>query len=125
MKSRSLRILVGLALCIAAACLVSTRKTEAAAPTFLYWSDPHVKTNSVAGCFGFAKQTMSLEHAQNIRVVPIEVSGTIGGTYAAITCIGTAPEPTAVVMVVGTNQNETARVRDALANRIKGIVRFD
>lgn len=125
-SSRSLSVMVvGCAVLVAIACLISSAPTRAAGPTFLYWSDPHVRTGSVASCFAFAKQTMTWKHAQNMRVIPIEVSGTIGGTYAAITCIGTAPDATAVVMVVGTAQNETVQVRDELANHIKGIVRFD
>lgn len=68
---------------------------------------------------------MSWKHAQGIRVIPIKVSGTIGGTYAAITCIGTAPSVTAMVMVVGANQNETMQVIDALADHIKKITVID
>ena len=126
MKPRSLSvILVGLALSLVAACLVSTRPTRAAGSTFLYWSDPRLRTGSVSNCFSFAKQTMSWKDAQGIRVIPIEVSATIGGTYAAITCIGTAPNVTAMVMVLGTNQSETMQVRDALADHIKKITIID
>jgi hypothetical protein len=120
MKPRSLSvILVGVA--IFTACLVSTKTTRAAGSTYLYWSDPHVTTGSTSHCYSFAKQTMSWKQARGVRVIPIEVSGTIGSTYAAITCIGTSPNVTAMVMVVGPNQNETIQVRDALANHIKGI----
>src|SRR5262245_57851969 len=106
MKPRSLSvILVGVA--IVTACLVSTRSTRAAGSTYLYWSDPHVTTGSVSNCYSFAKQTMSWKQARGVRVIPIEVSGTIGSSYAAITCIGTSPNVTAMVMVVGPNQNET------------------
>ena len=124
MKSRSISVvLVGIA--IVAACLVSTRPTRAGSPTYLYWSDPHVRTGSVPHCYSFAKQTMSWKQARGVRVLPIEVSGTIGSSYAAITCIGTAPNATAVVMVVGPNQGETMQVRDALADHIKGITIID
>src|SRR5215471_5108924 len=117
MKLRSLGlILFGSGLFLGGACLVSNSRTQAAGPMFLYWAGPHVKTGSVATCFGFAKDAMREQRAQNVRVSPNEVAGTIGGAYAAITCIGTLPEATAVVMVVGTNQTETMQVKDGLAN---------
>jgi hypothetical protein len=53
------------------------------------------------------------------------VAGSAPGVYAAITCIGTAPRVTAVVMVTGDNGGTVAQTRDALRNKIAGIVNFD
>ena len=59
---------------------------------------------------------------QNIRHSPSEVTGWSGGTYAAITCVGTSPRATAVVATVGGNNNEAARLRDLLREKIHGII---
>lgn len=92
---------------------------------FLQWGSTAVKTASVPSCFTFAETAMRGLNFQNIRRSQAEVTGSSGGTYAAVTCIATAPRATAVVMVVGDNGPETARVRDSLRSKIAGIIRFD
>ena len=91
----------------------------------LYWGATPVKTNSVGTCIQFAGDAMRLSNMQNIRKSANEVAGTSGGTYAAITCVGTGPQATALVMVAGDNGTETMRIRDALKNKIAGMIRFD
>ena len=92
---------------------------------FLYWGSAAVKTASVRGCFDFAYDAMRGLNFQRIRRLQAEVTGSSRGTYAAITCVATAPRATAIVMVVGDNDSETARVRDSLRSKIAGITRFD
>ena len=91
----------------------------------LYWASTAVHTNSIRTCFTFAMDSMRTLHFQNIRQSPSEVAGSAPGVYAAITCIGTAPRVTAVVMVAGDNGGATAQARDALRNKIAGIVPID
>jgi hypothetical protein len=102
---------------------LSTAQTAQAA--YLYWGSTAVRTASVKVCFDFAHDTLRNLNFQNIRRSQNEVAGSSGGSYAAITCVATSSRATAVVMVVGDNGSETARVRDSLRNKIAGITRFD
>ena len=68
---------------------------------------------------------MRLSNVQNIRKLPNEVAGTIGNNYAAITCVGTSRQATAIIMVAGENAAETTRLRDTLRAKIAGMIRFD
>ena len=92
---------------------------------YLYWGSPTLNTGSVRTGFDFASDALRLEGFSNIRRSASEVTGSKGGTYVAITCVGTAPRVTAVVMVTGSNNAETAQVRDQVVRKIKGIIRFD
>ena len=91
---------------------------------FLYWAAPTLKTGSVKTGYSFAQTALRNQGAQNLRVSANEVSGSIGRTYVAVTCIGT-PRVTAVVMSVGPDGGETSRARDAVSNAISKIVSFD
>jgi hypothetical protein len=113
----------GVIAAVAGAALLQIPGTVHAA--FLYWGSTAVRTASVRDCFGFAYDAMRGLNFQRIRRLQTEVTGSSGGTYAAITCVATAPRATAIVMVVGDNDSETARVRDSLRNKIAGIIRFD
>ncbi len=93
--------------------------------TFLYWASHTVKTDSIRTCYDFANDVLRQQNFQNIRRSESEVTGSSGGSYAAITCIATKPQATAVVMVVGSDGNETAKIRENLSKKIAGIVRFD
>jgi hypothetical protein len=115
--------MAGVTLSLIGVSFLSTAKTAQAA--YLYWGSTAVKTASTKTCFDFAYDTMRNLNFQNIRRSQNEVAGSSGGSYAAITCVATAPRTTAMVMVVGDNGNETARVRDDLRNKIAGIIRFD
>jgi len=98
---------------------------DTAGGSFLYWAAPQVKTSSINTCYAFASDAMRHQNFQNIRRSGSEVTGSSGSTYAAITCIGTTPRATAVVMVVGSNGQETSQVRDNLRKKIAGIVQID
>lgn len=115
--------MAGVTLSLMGVSFLSTAKTAQAA--YLYWGSTAVKTASTKTCFDFAYDTMRNLNFQNIRRSQNEVAGSSSGSYAAITCFATAPRATAIVMVVGDNGNETARVRDDLRNKIAGIIRFD
>ena len=122
-KSLKSRVMVGLSLSLVGVSFLSSAKTAQAA--FLYWGSTTVNTASTRTCFDFAYDTMRNLNFQNIRRSQNEVAGSSEESYAAITCVATAPRTTAIVMVVGDNGSETARVRDDLCNKIAGIIRFD
>ncbi|HAX80085.1 MAG TPA: hypothetical protein DCY88_30675 [Cyanobacteria bacterium UBA11372] len=102
---------------------LSTAKPAQAA--YLYWGSTAVRTASTRTCFNFAYDTMRNLNFQNIRRSQNEVAGSSGRTYAAITCVATNPRATAMVMVVGDDGEETARVRDELSNKIARITNID
>ena len=118
-----LLVKMGMAAALLATAAVALPGTASGAA--LYWSSTAVNTNSVRTCFSFAGDAMRNLHFQNIRRSPSEVAGSAPGVYAAITCIGTAPRVTAVVMATGDNGGAVAQTRDALRNKIAGIVNFD
>jgi hypothetical protein len=109
---------------VLSAAMVALPATSACAVS-LYWGDTPVKTGSFATCISFAGDAMRLANVQNIRKLPNEVAGTLGNNYAAITCVGTSPNATAIVMVAGENGVETMRLRDTLKAKIAGMIRFD
>ena len=91
----------------------------------LYWGGTLVKTGSVRTCMSFAADAMRNSGMQNIRSSASEVTGTSGRSYAAITCVATNPNATAIVMVTGEDGGETMRVRDVLRQKIAGMIKFD
>ena len=115
----------GIILVLATLAIVSLVMTGAASAVSLYWAKTPVQTNSIKVGLGFAYDVMARNHFQNIRRSANEVAGSTGAVYAAITCIGTAPRVTAVIMVASDNASEAARVRDLLRDQIKKIVRID
>ncbi len=99
--------------------------SRGAGGNYLYWGTTPVKNASLNVCYDFANDSMRHQNFSNIRRSGSEVTGSRGGAYAAITCIGTAPRATAVVMVVGGDANETARARDDLRSQVARMIRFD
>ncbi len=99
--------------------------SHSAGGNYLYWGSTPVKTSALNVCYEFAETAMRGQNFRNIRRSGSEVTGSRGGAYAAITCIGTAPRATAVVMAVGGDGNETARARDDLRTQVARIIRFD
>jgi hypothetical protein len=97
----------------------------AASAVSLYWGETPVHTNSTRTCLSYATTAMRAANVQHIRQSSNEVAGTLGGTYAAITCVGTSPRATAIVMVAGDDGGATARLRDTLRGKIAGVVSFD
>jgi hypothetical protein len=120
---KKLLVKMGMATALLATAAVAV--PGAARGASLYWASTAVHTNSVATCFTFARDAMRALNFQNIRQSPSEVAGSAPGAYAAITCIGTTPRVTAVVMAVGDNGGTVAQTRDALRNKIAGIVQID
>ncbi|HEX4964916.1 MAG TPA: hypothetical protein VF173_29165 [Thermoanaerobaculia bacterium] len=105
--------------------LLATAAAVPASGATLYWASTAVHTNSIRTCFSFANTSMHALNFQNIRQSASEVAGSAPGAYAAVTCIGTSPRVTAVVMVAGENGNLVAQARDNLRNKIAGIVQID
>lgn len=108
---------------LAAAGLFSTAGSANAA--WLYWTKTPVKSASVATCMSFASSAMRGAGMQNIRVSSMEVAGSRGGVYAAITCFNTAPRATAVAMAAGDNSDDTKLLSQELQHKIAGIINFD
>ncbi len=92
---------------------------------YLYWGSTTLTTGSIRTGFDFATDALRGEGFANIRRSASEVTGSKGGTYVAITCVGTAPRVTAIVMVTGGNNAATAQIRNQVVQKIKGIIRFD
>lgn len=92
---------------------------------YLYWGSTALTTGSVRTGFEFAADALRVGGFSNIRRSANEVAGTKGGIYVAITCVGTAPRVTAIVMATGGNNAATAQTRDQVVQKIKGIIRFD
>lgn len=111
-----------LAAAIAAAALSVSSSANA---TALYWTKTPVKTASVKSCLSFAASAMRDLSMQNIRVSAMEVAGSRGGVYAAITCFNTAPRATAIAMGAGDNLAATRQLSEDLQRKIAGIQMFD
>jgi hypothetical protein len=85
---------------------------------FLYWSKTPVFADNVPTCFSRVLGAMTQSGFSGVKQNAMEVAGSKGGAYASVTCIGTTPRATAVVMVVGANESETIRVRDELRDKV-------
>lgn len=115
-------VAVVVALLISADALSSA---PAAQGSVLYWASPTVRTASLSICYEFAEDVMRRQNFQRVNRTRSEVTGHRGQSYAAITCIGTAPRATAVVMVVGSSGPDAVRARDDLRTAISRITRID
>lgn len=107
---------------MAAASLFAPQGANAAA---LYWTKTPVNSASVKTCLSFASSAMRAAGMQNIRVSPMEVAGSRGALYAAITCFNTAPRASAIVMAVGDDLAETRRLSEELQGKIAKVIKFD
>jgi hypothetical protein len=94
----------------------------AAQAAFLYWGSTGLTTGSVSTCFLFAEDAMRSQNFQNVQRSQSEVTGSLGGVYAAITCVRTTPSVTAIVMAVGDDSNQTALVRKVLLSQISARI---
>lgn len=91
----------------------------------LYWSKGPVRASSPKSCFEFANKSMHDQGFQNIRRSNLEVAGSRQGVYASVTCIGTTPKATVVVMAAGDDALATTSARDVLFNQITRMVIID
>ena len=104
---------------------VATAATPAGAspPTgFISWGSTTLKTAQLAKCYAAALDALTQDGFTAVAQRPSEVVGNYQGTYTTVTCIGTMPKVTAVVMVIGLNQGNTADVRDLLLGQLSGKV---
>lgn len=109
---------------VAAAVAALLALPEAGA-TALYWAKTPVKSSSVKTCMGFASHVMHRSGLQDVRVSSMEVAGTRGSSYVAITCFNTSPQATALVMVAGDEVGETRHISEELQRRISSMSRID
>jgi hypothetical protein len=93
----------------------------------LYWTKFQVKTQREARCMDFAYGAATQQGLQNIRRIPIEVSGTKGGVYVALTCVGRGGGLPAIAFVIamGEDQANVIAIRDQVASQIARMVSFD
>ena len=104
--------------------IVLTSWTQSADAASLYWTKTPVKTASVKICLNFAETAMRGVGLQNIRVSSMEVAGTRGAVYAAITCFATAPQASAIAMAAGEDIAETKRLSEDLQHKIAGVATY-
>ena len=112
-------VLVSVAILVIGTVTPSSRSAEG---IYFYWAQTGVNTNSIPTCYSFAETVLQYESFANVRRTGGEVTGSKGGTYAAITCVGTSPRATAVVAAVGNQNSEVARIRDLLRDKIRGVI---
>jgi hypothetical protein len=94
---------------------------------YLYWTKVQVSSSEESSCYSFAR-TVARDALTNVRFTPgVEVAGSQGGSYAAITCVGRGSNSRAiaVIMVMGDDQGAAVRTRDDLAGRIQRVRRLD
>jgi hypothetical protein len=115
------RLLVLSAL-MAGAAMMAPQGANAAA---LYWTKTPVKSASFKTCLSFASSAMRAAGMQSIRVSAMEVAGSRGAMYAAITCFSTAPRASAIVMAVGDDLAETRRLSEELQGKIARVTIID
>lgn len=108
-----------------AAAMAALLALPEAGATALYWTKTPVKSSSVKTCMGFASDVMHNARVQGIRVSNMEVAGSRGSSYVAITCFSTLPQATALVMVAGDELAETRQLSEELQKKIANIIKFD
>jgi hypothetical protein len=93
----------------------------------LYWTKFQVKTQNEARCMEFAYGAATQQGLQNIRRIPIEVSGTKAGVYVSLTCVGRGGGLPAIAFVIAMGEDHTnvIAIRDQLASQIARMVSFD
>ena len=115
----------GLARWMACSLMLALCAATDASAVALYWTKTPVKSGSVKTCLGFASDAMRAVGMQGIRASNMEVAGSRGNAYVAITCVNTTPRATAVVMAAGDDLAETRRLSEALQHKIASIILFD
>jgi hypothetical protein len=75
---------------------------------------------TVGALTAFAMGALKANGFQNIQKTASEVTGTHGGTFAAITCFGTQPKHTAMIMIFGNSDAANLSTVDAVRTKIGG-----
>jgi hypothetical protein len=94
---------------------------QAARAEWLWWGRNVLETDSIQEGYELAEHALRQEKARQIRKSPDEVTGQIGETYVAITCVATTPRVTVIVMAMGPDSKETTRVRERVRKRVTGL----
>jgi len=99
---------------------------SSASAASLYWTSTPTNAGRTSTCLSFARDSFRSLGYQGIRVTPgVEVSGNKSGVYVAVTCIGTQPRATAMVMAVGDDGTLVNRLQGEMALRISKVICFD
>ncbi|GAA4018389.1 hypothetical protein GCM10022631_34190 [Deinococcus rubellus] len=99
---------------------------SSASAASLYWTSTPTNAGRTSTCLSFAQSSFRYLGYQGIRVTPgIEVSGSKSGVYVAVTCIGTQPRATAMVMAVGDDGNLVNKLQGEMALRVSKVICFD
>jgi hypothetical protein len=97
--------------------VISTHANAAA----LRWQSLPILTDSVDSCFTNSELVLRGIGFTSIRRTPSEVAGSQGGVLVAITCIGTRPNPLAVVMVVSDSDTAAIDARTRVVEELRRI----
>lgn len=116
MNLSNAKCLYGVVFLIVSAAFFTARSSAYA--DFLYWTDDALQTRSLNIGYGIAEQALRAEGAGGIRRQQIEVSGSVGRNYVAIHCVPTSPRVRAIIMVIGPDAAETAKVRESVRRRM-------
>ena len=113
-----------LALAILGVMTLGSWRAEAA---FLWWSKFPVRTSQEARCMEFAYAVASHQGVSNIRRTQIEVAGSRGNVYVAITCVGrgAGQNAIAVVMTMSDDQASARSVNAQIQASLARMVSFD
>ena len=87
----------------------------------LSWGSTLVKTQKgISGCYNVATAALNRAKLDNIQTTRSQVSGTVDDTvFVAVTCVGTRPQPTAVVMATSESSSDAQDAR----NRVLRFIR--
>jgi len=105
-------------LLIAAAAAAST--TLQAFACGLRWASTSVNSNTLPDCFTYAEMALKDNGFQNIQKTASEVTGAKASAYAAITCFGTSPKHTAMIMVFSNSDATNLSAVNAVRTKIAG-----
>jgi hypothetical protein len=86
----------------------------------LSWGSTLVKTQKgLRGCYDVATGALERAGLDNIRATSSQVSGSTDNVFVAVTCIGTRPRPTAVVMVTSESSGDAQDARNKIVRFIR------
>jgi hypothetical protein len=116
---RNVRWLAATALTVALAGPLTAGAAHADAN--LSWGSALVKTQKgLSGCYGAANDALNRAGFDNIRTTSSQVSGTLNdNVFVAVTCIGTRPRPTAVVMATSESSSDAQDARNKIVRFVR------
>ena len=74
----------------------------------------------LSGCYNVATAALNRAKLDNIQTTRSQVSGTVDDTvFVAVTCVGTRPQPTAVVMATSELSSDAQDARNTVLRFIR------